>query len=582
MMAGPGKSDAVVLRSAVGRVRARTVSIGSHVIAIDNIGTIRVVRGQRSWWLFLLGALVIGGGAAVATLFSSYSVVAIAGIVLGVALALGSFFQPIDSALLIGTTDGRTTFIIARDPAFLQRLQQTLVGRIDVGDETFLADFDAARGTIITAVAGPPAGGDALAGGRPADSTLASPAAAGGVSRPNGPGPRIATEIGEDADDALFADPDPKSSEPTRTESTRTESGAGATTLASSPPPQASHISAPQPERRNPRDPVLDGGAKLASKDDEWLAPQPLAMSSPYPESEGRIARTLLALLVVGLLGSGVFAAWYFTGESGPATSISAIETPASAMLDRQADTSGTLIQDTDEPQTPVPASVTAEPLPAAEQAPTDEAIPELAAEIQSEIEDFTPPAPMVARASGHRYRASPSAAADVAILAETRAGGEDLNIIARLKQPDGDWYRVRLADSRMAWFKASLAVPRASFAETEGLAPARPDTPFVASAPQIVQPSEGVQFGGGAQPVRLAWSHREEATLYVVEIQAFDAEAQRWIEDPVYKRVPVEGGTELVSTIPSAGNWRWRVRGDTADGQQSQFSRWSAFSIVN
>jgi hypothetical protein len=63
MVAGPGKTSTVSLISGVGRVRAGTISIGSHVIAIENIGTIRMVRGERSWWLFLLGLLVIGGAA---------------------------------------------------------------------------------------------------------------------------------------------------------------------------------------------------------------------------------------------------------------------------------------------------------------------------------------------------------------------------------------------------------------------------------------------------------------------------------------------------------------------------------------
>jgi Family of unknown function (DUF6232) len=574
MMAGPRKNDAVVLRSSVGRIRARTISIGSHVIAIDNIGTIRVVRGQRSWWLFFLGVLVIGGGAAT-TQLSDYGGVAIAVIALGVALAIGSLFQPIESAVLIGTTDGRTTFIVSRDATFLQRLQQTLVGRIDAGDETFLADFDATRGTIVTAVADTIAGGDTLGGGRSPDSTLASPATARGAA------PRSA-ETQDDADDALFADPDPTNPEAKGRESTRVETKTGTAALAGSPAPHLSLVSATQAERRKPFDPLLDGAARSSSRDDDWLAPQTPSTSSPHADSEGRIARTLLALLIVGLLGSGVFAAWYFTGENGPATSVSTIDLPLAASAEGPTETPGSLIQGAEDMPTPVAESVAEERPPADEPAPPPEAPSSLVADAQPEIEDFTPATPMVARASGHRYRASPSAAADIAVLAETRAGGEELNIIARLKQPDGDWYRVRLADSRMAWFKASLAVPRASFAETESVATAQADTSFVASAPQIVQPSEGAQFGGGPQPVRLAWTHREEATLYIVEIEAFDAEAQRWIEDPVYKRVTVEVGTELSDMIPSIGNWRWRVRGVTADGQQSQFSRWSAFGLVN
>ena len=97
---------------------------------------------------------------------------------------------------------------------------------------------------------------------------------------------------------------------------------------------------------------------------------------------------------------------------------------------------------------------------------------------------------------------------------------------------------------------------------------------------PQVLERSEGIARGGGPQYVTLDWSHREDASIFIVEIQAFDAEALRWIEDPLHKRPTVEGDTALAEMFASTGAWRWRVRGVTLDGQQSQFSRWSAFSI--
>lgn len=167
-----------------------------------------------------------------------------------------------------------------------------------------------------------------------------------------------------------------------------------------------------------------------------------------------------------------------------------------------------------------------------------------------------------------------------VAVLAETRAGGEVLNITGRMMQPDGEWYRVQLADGSTAWLKASFAIARTRFAGTMRGAATAPDASFPASTPQILDPSEGIAFGGGPQAVRLAWSHREDASVFIVEIQTYDAQAQRWIEEPLHKRTTVEGGTELTEMFPAAGAWRWRVRGVTLDGQQSQFSRWSAFAI--
>ncbi len=563
MMAGPGKSNAVSLQSGLGRIRAGTVSVGSHVIAIDNIGTISIVRGQRSWWLFFLGALVIGGAA---TQLNAYGAIAIAGIGFGIALVLGHVAQRVESGLSIGTSDGCATLIVSRDPVFLQRLLQLLVDRIDTCDQTIIADFDIARGAISTP--SPSATGDQ-------DPLLAAPARAEPVARPlPKTDARTATETGDDADDALFADPDPIN--------VKSENRPAAPQRTPAPPPSIV-LPAPQAARRQPFDRLLDSGAKAASMDDDWLAPQDPAPPASGAESDGGSARVLLALLIVTILGAGVFAAWYFTGETGPATSMSTIEVPVEIKAETPAETPGLLTQAVNDLQLPLAASIAAEPqLLSVESAPAPKAVSDPAPLAQPEIEDFAPPMPMVARSSGQRYRAIPSMAEGVAVLAETRAGGEALTVTGRLKQPDGDWYRVELADNRTAWFKASLAVPRARFAETVELSAPRPDAAFAASAPQILEPSEGIQLTGGPQPVRLAWSHREDASIYIVEIESYDAAAQRWIEDPLYKRVTIEADTELSEMFSTAGAWRWRVRSVTADGQQSQFSRWSAFGIRN
>ena len=147
MVAGPGKTNAVSLLSGVGRVRAGTISIGSHVIAIENIGTIRIVRGRRTWWLFFLGVIVAGGAA---TQLNAHGAIAIAGIGLGIALVLGNLAQRVESGLAIGASDGCTTLIASRDQSFLQRLLQLLVDRIDSGDHRLAADFDIARGVLLS------------------------------------------------------------------------------------------------------------------------------------------------------------------------------------------------------------------------------------------------------------------------------------------------------------------------------------------------------------------------------------------------------------------------------------------------
>jgi hypothetical protein len=79
---------------------------------------------------------------------------------------------------------------------------------------------------------------------------------------------------------------------------------------------------------------------------------------------------------------------------------------------------------------------------------------------------------------------------------------------------------------------------------------------------------------------VRLAWQGPAGANVYIVEIEAYDAIARRWIETPLHKRITVNAVEEIAEVIPRTGAWRWRVRGVSADGEQSQFSRWAAFGV--
>ncbi len=548
MVAGPGKTSTVSLISGVGRVRAGTISIGSHVIAIENIGTIRMVRGQRSWWLFLLGLLVIGGAA---TQLNAYGAFAIAGIGLGIALILGNLAQRVDSGLAIGASDGCTTLIVSRDKAFLQRLLQLLVDRIDSGDLALAVDFDIARGALSAS---------APKAGQKDDDVFADPVS---VAPPAPEQPQMApapVAPGDSADDALFGDPAPEG-----------PVSAGPTPLEAAPKDPPPAPAAAKAAHRHTFDGLLDGGPPPASSDDDWLV-RPGPRPAQQEESGGGLGRVLLALLILTVLGGGTFGAWYFTGETGPSTSMPAIDISVQADADVPAETPPTPTGDN--LQLPLPALIEPEPLTAAE--PAAAPAPEPAEAVQ----DFAPPAPMVARASGQRYRASPSVDEGVAVVAETRAGGDVLNITGRMMQPDGEWYRVQLTDGSTAWFKASLAIARTRFSGWVRGAPNAPDASFAASTPQILDPSEGIAVGGGPQAVGLAWTHREDASIFIVEIQAYDTQEQRWIEDPLHKRMTVEGRTELTEMFPAAGAWRWRVRGVTLDGQQSQFSRWSAFAI--
>ena len=434
---------------------------------------------------------------------------------------------------------------MSRDQVFLQRLLQFLVDRIDSGDHSLAADFDIARGILSS---------PAHEAGQTDDVIFAD---APWTMPPAPETPEVAyPSAGPDdsADDALFGDPEPG----VRSSATEVLSPATAPTKA---------------ETRQTFDRLIDGGPRNSFSDRDWLV-RPGPAPALQEEPGGGLGRVLLALLIATVLGGGVFAAWYFTGETGPPTSIPAIDITLQANIEPPLEVPTT--QTAGSLQLPIATTLDPEPLPAIEPAPPP--TPEQGE--ATTVEDYSPPAPMVARASGQRYRASPSMADDVAVLAETRAGGEVLNITGRLMQPDGEWYRVLLADGRDAWFKATLAIARTRFAGWVRPAASGPDVSFAASIPQILDPSEGIALGGGSQSVALDWSHREDASIFNVEIQAYDAESRRWVEDPPQKRTTVQGDTVLVEMFPSTGAWRWRVRGVTLDGQQSQFSRWSAFSI--
>lgn len=336
-----------------------------------------------------------------------------------------------------------------------------------------------------------------------------------------------------------------------------------------SPSLRAKPALAPPPPRRIAADPLLDGAGCTLSADDDWLS-RPRAMpDAPAPrDSEGGAGRVLLAMLLIVVLGAIVFAAWYFTGQTGSPGTISLIAS-SEATRAPAPEIRGVSDMEAAAPETPAAA----EAVPAAAEA---EAAPAPALEVAP----FTPPETVVARASGLVYRARPSLDGDP--LAETRAGGEALTISARTTQADGDWYRVTLLDGREAWFKASQAVERARFAETVRPRPEESGLSFAASSPRILEPAEGVQIGGGPQTVLLAWFGRDEAARHVVEIERYDALAQRWISEPQHRRVTVEYASELAEAFDSAGYWRWRVRSVSAAGEQTQFSRWAAFGIRN
>lgn len=577
MVAALGKSELATSHHAgVGRIRERTIVIGTQVIAVDNIGTVQLVRGRRNWLLALLGlAIAIGA----ATQYQTYPMPAYAGAGAGVFLILINFLLRAERGLSIAACDGRSALIVSRDNAFLDRLLTVLTEKINTRNEALVGSFDIAENTINTSVAAF------------AEPAIARAEVGGVISGAVRPAPVAAPAAKEAGDEALFAD--------AAAASPAIAPSPTAPALAAAPAPQRIEIPPGPPVQMRvapPRahDPLLDGPARDPEEGRDWLSAPGRISYGGSGRSEGG-GGWVLPVLGLGLLGGGGFAAWMLMGQPGlPSLSLAAgpaplDEPPASVAIETADQTMAATPPPAAAPSIATPASVIdlappaslgtppVKPAAAPALAPSPEAAATEAA-AQAAVVDFTPPETMVARTSGQRYRAQPSSADGVPILAETRAGGEVLEINGRSIQADGEWYRVALPQGRPAWFKASLAIPRTRFTDTFAGGP--PAASFPASSPRILEPVEGAQISGGAQPVRLAWDSLQDANIYIVEIESFDTASQRWIDEPLHKRATIEAATELAETIPGAGAWRWRVRGVSPAGEQSQFSRWAAFTL--
>lgn len=546
----------------VGKVGEHTLVLGTQVIAINNIGSIRLVESGRSWWVAFVGLLIAGGAGSQVPI---YGPLAWAGVGLGLVLILINMLVPTEWGLSIGTSDGRMAMIMSKDAAFLSRLLDLLVQKINSRDPALVASFDITNSSVYL-----PEDDGAF---RNAPPQLAPAAAAGlsGVGDDSGGTAELAahaTRTAADIDETLFAgDADAPPKPPPVTE------------------PAVASALATSASRTGPHDPLL-GGPSIATPtrhDDErdWLKTPGRIVYEGDQGARSSGSHWIAPLLLLAVLAGAAVAAWLVMGRPDGATSVSfmppASESPSQSI---------TLADAVAEPSTPVAIEAAPlspaipAPVPGVPEPPATDALPTVvSAPDPSAVVAFTPAETMVARASGLRYRARPSSSDDVPVLAETRAGGEVLRITGRSIQSDGEWYRVTLAEGRAAWFKASLAVPSMRFAETFA-APAGAARTFAASAPRILEPAEGAQIPGGPQPVRLAWTRLETATVYIIEIQTFDLATQRWIDDPQARRLTIEAAEEIAENLPTTGAWRWRVRAVSADGEQSQFSRWAAFAL--
>lgn len=126
-----GGADLTRHDSGTGVIRQRTIEIGDDVIAVENIGTIRIIIGQRN-----NGPAVIGGALALFSFFLAAKVAMVPGLVLlfaGVILIYWSNTRKVEQYLAIGTADGKTTTIVSTDKVFLASVRTFIRDKIDSG-----------------------------------------------------------------------------------------------------------------------------------------------------------------------------------------------------------------------------------------------------------------------------------------------------------------------------------------------------------------------------------------------------------------------------------------------------------------
>jgi len=121
-------SDSERLDSGQGVVYERTIAIGEGIIAVENIGTMRLVSGVKSPIPTIIGVVI--GVFGLVTMVSATG----AGCVLllaGAAIAAWNILRKVDISLSLGTCDGKSTVIVSKNKQFLHDVRDFLRKKID-------------------------------------------------------------------------------------------------------------------------------------------------------------------------------------------------------------------------------------------------------------------------------------------------------------------------------------------------------------------------------------------------------------------------------------------------------------------
>lgn len=159
---GVGKKDPSAMDHGVGVIRDRSIEIGSRVLRIENIGSMRIVDGARSWLFMVLG---IAAGLGGLMSLGDNAVMGLAMLALGGVLIFLNVNQKVIDQLVIGTTDRRYTIILSNNRGFLDGLQELLRRKIDQPNTVLNVNFNIENGEINTSGGGVVMGRGGVAGG---------------------------------------------------------------------------------------------------------------------------------------------------------------------------------------------------------------------------------------------------------------------------------------------------------------------------------------------------------------------------------------------------------------------------------
>jgi hypothetical protein len=121
------------LDSGQGIVYERTIAIGQSIIALENIGSMRVIDGVRNPMptIIGIGIAVLGLGAMTSSKGLGFLM-----LVAGAAIAAWNVLRKVDVSLSLGTCDGKSTFIVSKNKQFLHDVRDFLREKIDTKSRT--------------------------------------------------------------------------------------------------------------------------------------------------------------------------------------------------------------------------------------------------------------------------------------------------------------------------------------------------------------------------------------------------------------------------------------------------------------